>query len=201
MTARVGLTGGIGSGKSTVAKEFVNLGIVVIDTDLIARELTGPNCPASQQIAERFGKECLNPDGSLNRSAVGRIVFSDPDARRWLEQLLHPLIREQTARRALTASGSYCVLEVPLLIETGWYEEMDAVIVVTCPEDIRKQRLIADRGLDPNTVENIMRNQTSDEERLEVADYVIDNSADIEDIRSRVQQIHRTLETRLGQDP
>ncbi len=193
MAAKIGLTGGIGSGKSTVGKLFQDLGVVVIDADTVARKVTATGTRALRQIAAYFGDQCINTDGSLDRKALGQRIFKQPDDKKWLEQLLHPLIRKESDNQAAIADGPYCILEIPLLVETQRHLEMDAVIVVHCSQDIRLQRLIENRGMDRETVQNVFTSQASDEERLGVADYVVNNETSLSALPKQVRLIHQQL--------
>ncbi|MGI9316746.1 MAG: dephospho-CoA kinase [bacterium] len=193
MAAKIGLTGGIGSGKSSVAGLFKQLGVEVIDADSIARDITKPGSLAFDEIVQRFSHRVLLPDGRLDRKSLGEVVFSDEDQRRWLEALLHPEIRRQMDQRASECPDPYCVLEIPLLQESGRYRDMARTIVVHCPQDIRIERLKISRAMPSTVAENIMNNQASDEERLAIADFVIDNSGDLNDLDAQVVKIHNLL--------
>lgn len=192
MSLVVGVTGGIGSGKTVVAQAFAELGVEVIDTDQIAHELTAPGQPAVREIATRFGTQVLTAEGALDRAALRRAVFSDPDARRRLEALLHPLIAQQVVHRLAQAGGPYVILVVPLLVETGGYEGIvDRVLVVDSPEDVQVTRVMRRNGLSPNEVEPILRAQASRQQRLARADDVLTNDGDLDTLRSGVQRLHR----------
>jgi len=193
MTAKVGLTGGIGSGKSSVAARFLALGIVVIDADVIAREVTAPGTDALEKIRVRFGNKCVHPDGSLNRQQLGGIVFNNAEDRVWLEQLLHPLIRKESDSQADMVDAAYCLLEIPLLLETRRHTEMDAVIVVDCDEETRMKRLIENRKMDPDAIKRIFASQASDSERLKIANYIIDNNGLPEALVDQVDSVHLRL--------
>lgn len=198
MTARVGLTGGIGSGKSTAANLFAGHGIEVIDADQVARAVTAPGTPALDSITRKFGSEVLGPDGSLDRKALGGRVFSDASARRWLEQLLHPLIRECMDRRAADCDDPFCILEIPLLVESGRHHDMDCVVVVHCAREVRIRRLGASRGMTRAESERIMAQQATDEDRLAAADYIINNDGDLSALRRQVDEVYAELRRRYG---
>ena len=198
MAARVGLTGGIGSGKSTVAAMFAGHGVLVIDADQVARAVTSPGTDALDAISNRFGSGVLGSDGALDRKALGRVVFADPEERRWLEKLLHPLIRAEMDRQAVACEDPFCILEIPLLVETGRHAEMDCVVVVHCPRALRIKRLEVTRGMSPGDVEQIMAQQATDEERLAAADHVIHNDADMSTLQLRVDRVFGELENRFG---
>lgn len=188
----VGLTGGIGSGKSAAADEFAKLGASVVDTDVIARELTEKDGAALAAIRKSFGDAFIGPDGSMDRKKMREHVFADPTAKRSLEALLHPMIREQSARRIARASGPYVVHVVPLLVESpGYRERVDRVLVVDCPEETQVARVRARSGLSEDEVRRIMRGQIPRAERLAAADDVIDNGGTREALRNRVAALHQ----------
>ena len=188
----VGLTGGIGSGKSAVADEFARLGAVVVDTDVIAHELTGPNGSAVPEIRKIFGEKAIGPDGAMDRKRMRDHVFADPAAKKRLEGLLHPLIREESQKRIAAAPGPYVVHVVPLLIESPDYRRrVDRVLVVDAPEEIRVSRVQARSGLSPDEVRAIMRTQAPSAARLAAADDVIDNGGDRDALRIRVAALHQ----------
>jgi dephospho-CoA kinase len=184
----VGLTGGIGSGKSAAADAFAALGAAIVDTDAIAHELTGPAGLAMQSIRQAFGEAVVTADGALDRSAMRALAFSVPAARQRLEAILHPLIRAEGERRvAQHAAAPYVVLVVPLLVEAGDYRRrVDRVAVVDCDDEVRIRRVIARSGLDRTEIVRIMAAQASREQRLAAADDVIDNTGTPADLRARV---------------
>jgi dephospho-CoA kinase len=187
----VGLTGGIGSGKSAAAEEFARLGATVVDTDAIAHELTGKAGAALAQIERLFGREFLASDGSMDRRRMREAVFSDPQARRKLEGLLHPMIRAESMRRIAAAAGPYVVYVVPLLVESANYSSsVGRVLVVDAPEKTRIER-VRSRGLSEPTVRAIIRSQASPEARLAAADDVIENDGTLEDLHRRVGELHQ----------
>jgi dephospho-CoA kinase len=186
----VGVTGGIGSGKSTVAELFRALGAALVDTDDIAHELTLPGQPAVMQIVERFGREFVAADGSLDRAALRAKVFSDPGARRDLENILHPMIRREVERRISQARGPYALLLVPLLVETGGYKNLvNRILVVDCDESLQVQRTMQRSGLSEEQVHAIMRTQASRAARLALADDVIHNDGDLAELAPQVQAL------------
>lgn len=187
----IGLTGGIGSGKSTVADLFARLGAGVVDTDLLARELTGPGTPVLARIAGEFGTEVLNPDASLNRSRLRQRVFADPAARKRLESLLHPPIRELMLERAAALPSPYAILVIPLLLETGQDALVDRVLVVDCPEPVQLERVHQRSGLPEDEITRIMGSQIPRTERLSRADDVIDNQGDPDALPPQVERLHR----------
>jgi dephospho-CoA kinase len=191
----VGLTGGIGSGKSTVARLLADKGAVVIDADRLAREVVEPGTEAYRRVVERFGPGVVAPDGTLDRPALARIVFADPEARRDLERITHPAIGARMAERMAELSGTdaVVVLDVPLLVESG-RTDVAGVIVVDCPEEVAVERLVAQRGMDPVDARRRMAAQASREERLARADFVIDNSGSPEELRAQVERAWAWIE-------
>jgi dephospho-CoA kinase len=189
---RVGLTGGIASGKSTVARLFEALGVPVIDTDVLAREVVAPGEPVLQQIAARFGARVLAPDGSLDRAALRAIVFADPAARADLEQLTHPAIRARLEERSTMLGGPYQMLVIPLLVETGGRTPVDRVLVVDCSEALQIRRLQARDGATLEQAHQILRAQATREARLAAANDVIVNEGDLGAVRDRVASLHES---------
>ena len=188
----VGLTGGIGSGKSAVADCFSRQGIVTVDTDVIAHELTGAQGAAMPAIVAAFGREVIVPDGGMNRPAMRQRVFADPAAKAQLEAILHPMIREESRRRCQSASSPYVLLAVPLLVETGVLrQEMQRVLVVDCSEATQLVRVMARSGLSASEVEAILRTQASRAERLAIADDVLVNEGRLDALATQVQALHR----------
>jgi dephospho-CoA kinase len=188
----VGLTGGIGSGKSAAAEEFAALGATLVDTDVIAHDLTEKGGAAMPAIEKLFGAEALSGDGSMNRKKMRDRVFADPAAKRKLEALLHPMIREESALRIAAAAGPYVVHVVPLLIESPDYRRrVDRVLVVDCPEQTQIERVSARSGLSESDVRAIMRTQATRPDRLAAADDVIDNGGSRESLRKQVAALHQ----------
>lgn len=186
----VGLTGGIGSGKSTVAEIFRRLGATIIDTDEIARALSLPGAPGYEAIVAAFGPGVLDADGQLDRAALRRRVFADAEARRRLEGLLHPLIRAEVDRALAVAPGPYVILVVPLLVETGgWRERVNRVLVVDCPEEQQVRRTMARSHLSREEVMAIMAAQASREARLAAADDVLVNDGDLGHLEESVRAL------------
>ena len=186
----VGLTGGIGSGKSAAAAEFARLGAAVVDTDAIAHELTAPGGRALPEIRSTFGESAIAPDGAMDRAKMRERVFADPSARRTLEGILHPMIREESERRIRAAKGPYVVYVVPLLVESGDYaKRVDRVVVVDAPEAAQVAR-VRTRGLAEEEVLRIIRSQIARAERLKAADDVIDNGGSLERLRNQVAALH-----------
>ena len=187
---RVGLTGGIASGKSTVARLFAALGIPVIDTDELAREVVAPGSPLLPRIAARFGERVLQPDGSLDRAALRGLVFVDPQARADLEAMTHPPILDAMRLRARRAGGPYQLLVIPLLVETDLRREVDRVLVVDADEDVRIRRLQARDGATLEEARALLAAQVSRAARLAAADDVIVNDGDLHRLRDRVEALH-----------
>ena len=187
----VGLTGGIGSGKSAAADEFAKLGATVVDTDAIAHELTQAGGAALPAIEKTFGKDFIR-DGKMDRQRMRERVFSDPAAKKMLEGLLHPLIREESKRRIAAAGGPYVVHVVPLLIESPDYRRrVDRVLVVDAPEQAQLARVRARSGLAEDEVRAIVRTQAAREARLAAADDVIDNAGPLDALRNQVAALHQ----------
>jgi dephospho-CoA kinase len=189
---RVGLTGGIASGKSTVARLFEALGIPVIDTDLLAREVVAPGEPLLGQIAARFGTGVLTADGSLDRTALRQLVFADPAARVDLEQLTHPAIRARLEARSTVLGGPYQLLVIPLLVETAGRTPVDRVLVVDCSEALQIRRLQARDGTPLEQARQILKAQATREARLAMANDVIVNDGDLGAVRDRAESLHAT---------
>jgi dephospho-CoA kinase len=191
MPFTVGLTGGIGSGKSAAAQVFEELGARVIDTDAIAHALTAPGGAAIAPIRAAFGADYLTPDAALNRTRMRELVFSDAAKKRLLESILHPMIRARTSELARSARSPYVILVVPLLIESRAYRtRCQRILVVDCPEELQLARVMARSGLDAAQVRAIMATQLGRAARLEAADDVIDNSRDPAHLRRQVEALH-----------
>ena len=188
----VGLTGGIGSGKSAAAACFAAQGIAVVDTDAIAHELTAAGGAAMPALLAEFGPEVAAPDGALDRAGMRRLVFAEPAARGRLEAILHPLIRELSAARCRDAVSPYVILAVPLLVETGAYRDRcQRIVVVDCPESLQISRVMARNGLTEVEIRAIMAAQASRDQRLAVADDVLNNDGDLHHLESQVADLHR----------
>jgi len=191
MPFTVGLTGGIGSGKSAAAQVFEALGITVIDTDAVAHALTGPGGAAIEPIRAAFGAAYLTPEGALERARMRELVFADPAKKRQLESILHPMIRARTSELVQAARSPYVILMVPLLVESGDYRRRcQRVLVVDCPDELQVERVMARSGLAAGQVRAIMANQVTREARLAAADDVVDNSQDLAQLRRQVEALH-----------
>ncbi len=200
---RVGLTGGIGSGKSEVSRRLAAHGAVIIDADVAAREVVAVGTPGLAQVVDAFGAEVLGPAGALDRERLGAIVFRDPALRAKLNAIVHPLVREwmRAAERAAAdpARGDLIVVhDVPLLAENGRAGDFDLVIVVDVPPELQVQRLVTQRGMTPDQARARMAAQASREQRLAVADLVIDNSGPLDDLDHRVAEVWACLERRAA---
>jgi dephospho-CoA kinase len=190
---KIGLTGGIGAGKSTVARLFAERGAIVVDADALAREVVAPGTPGLREVVESFGDGVLRPDGSLDREALGRIVFNDPDKRKTLESITHPRIGERTKELFDSAGEDDVVVhDVPLLVELGMAPLYDAVVVVEAPDDVRLERLEG-RGLPREQARERIRSQADPDQRRAVATVVIDNAEDEEALRRRVDEAWQQL--------
>jgi dephospho-CoA kinase len=191
---RVGLTGGVASGKSTVAAILAELGAVVVDADVLAREVVEPGTPGLAAVVETFGDRVLASDGSLDRPALGAVVFADEEKRRTLEGILHPLIRRRAEEiEQAAAPGALVVHDIPLLAETGQADRFDAVIVVDTPVETQVDRMVRLRGWTAADAEARVAAQASREQRRAVATYVIENTGTHEDLRDRVTEVFEKL--------
>ena len=187
----VGLTGGIGSGKSAAAEEFGRLGATVVDTDAIAHELTQAGGAAMPEVRRQFGGGYVDASGAMDRAKMRALAFRDPAARKKLEQLLHPLIRAESDRRIAAASSAYVVHVVPLLVESRDYRQrVSRVLVVDCPEDVQIARVRQRSSLPEEEIRRILDSQASRAERLAAADDVIDNSGSLDALHKQVRELH-----------
>jgi dephospho-CoA kinase len=188
---KIGLTGGIGSGKSAASEQFARLGAAVVDTDLLSRELVEPGQPALEEIAAAFGPGVLTADGRLDRPALRRRVFSDTAERQRLEAILHPRIRAEMLRRAEQADAPYVVLVIPLLIETGQQALVDRVLLIDVPEAVQRQRVAVRDGLSAGQIDRIMAAQTDRATRRLHADDILLNDGNPTDLQARIAALHR----------
>lgn len=193
----IGLTGGIGSGKTAVSDLLGALGAGVIDTDLISHQITAPGGKAIPLIAKAFGADFIDAQGALIRPKMRAVVFEDPGARKVLEQITHPLIQEETSKQAFELAKSgvpYLIFVVPLLIESGsWVELIDYLVVVDCPEETQIQRVMHRNNMTRSDVENVLKAQTSRNDRLAVANAVIENQGSLDELKSEVLSLHQQL--------
>jgi dephospho-CoA kinase len=200
MNMIVGITGGIGSGKSAVTSRFAQLGITVVDADLAARVVVSPGRPALQAIADHFGAGILQADGSLDRAALRRIVFAEPAQREWLEQLTHPLIGEEIRAQLAASRSPYTILSSPLLLESSSQRELaEVVVVVDVPEAVQIARTMDRDANDEAQVRRIMAAQLPRDERLALADIVVDNSGPLEALDDIVGELHKEFLQRAEQ--
>jgi dephospho-CoA kinase len=183
---RVALTGGIASGKSTVADLFAALGVPVIDTDVIARQVVEPGQPALAQVVAEFGEEVLDATGRIDRRRMRERIFADPEAKRRLESILHPAIRAEMARQSLAAQGPYQVLVIPLLTEGGRRDHVDRVLLVDVPEELQIQRLMMRDGVSHEQAQASLNAQATRAERLAMADDVVRNTGRVDELREAV---------------
>ncbi|MFI7060996.1 dephospho-CoA kinase [Kribbella sp. NPDC050124] len=196
---RVGLTGGIGSGKSAVSARLAARGAVVIDSDVLACEVVAKGADGLAEVVEVFGDGVLTPDGELDRPAVGRIVFGDEAARRKLEAIIHPRVRARAAEiEAGAPDGAVVVHDIPLLIETGQADKFDVLLIVDVPVEVQVERLTAQRGMSEAEAKQRIASQASREQRLAAADVVVDNSGSLEDLDRRLGEVWEELQTRVG---
>lgn len=187
----VGLTGGIGSGKSAATSAFAEKGIVVVDADVVAREVVQPGTPALLAIAAHFGPDILQADGSLDRANLRQRIFTTPAEKAWLETLLHPLIHAETRRQLEAAGSPYAIYVSPLLVDGGQQTLCNDIVVVDVPEETQLQRTMQRDSNDRSLVEKIMASQVDRQTRLAAADYVIDNSRDLSHLRAQVDRLHQ----------
>lgn len=196
---RVGLTGGVAAGKSTVAQLLVELGAVLIDADVLAREVVKRGTPGLLAVVEAFGPDVLTPDGDLDRPAMGRLVFADEPARRRLEGIIHPLVYERIAKLESQAGPDAVVVhDIPLLVENERAADFDAVVVVDAPPQLQLERMVEERGWTRTDAESRMAAQASREQRLAVATHVVENAGTREDLRARVAEVFEELQDRSG---
>jgi dephospho-CoA kinase len=194
----VGLTGGVASGKSTVAAILRDLGAVVIDADALAREVVAPGTPGLEAVAAAFGPEVLGEDGGLDRARLGAIVFADPAQRVALEAIIHPLVRARAAEiEAAAPAGVLVVHDIPLLVETGQAGDFDAVIVVDVPGELQVERAVRDRGWSPEEARSRIAAQATREQRRAAATHLVENSGTTEDLRHQVTEVFRELVSKV----
>jgi dephospho-CoA kinase len=194
----VGVTGGIGSGKTAATDHFASLTITVVDADLASRIIMEPGRPALAAVEERFGEEMLLDDGNLDRARMRELVFREPSQRQWLEGLTHPLIAEEISRQLQAATSTYVILSSPLLLETAQKDLCNCLVVVDVPESVQLERTMARDDNDEAQVQRIIAAQMPRQQRLALADYVLDNSGSLQDLQAAVEALHRDLLTRFN---
>ena len=194
---KLGLTGGIGVGKTTVSDYFKKLDVPVIDTDVIAHDLVTPGSDALMEIVATFGDEVLTDRKELNRKLLSQIVFSDPPNRHKLESILHPRIKEVVLQQVQDLGAPYCVVVVPLLIETDFVELVDRILVIDAPDDKRIEWIRERSGISESELAQIIAAQTSRKKRLAAADYIIVNDGSISELQNKVLEVHQTIQTEL----
>lgn len=187
----VALTGGIASGKTLVSDEFKNLGVPIIDTDVIARQIVEPGQPALEEIKKTFGAETLDENGRLRRKNLRELIFKDPGARKKLGSILHPKIREEVSKAIAEVNNHYCILVIPLLAESGDYPDIDRVLVVDVDPETQISRLMARDKSTRQQAEQALASQATREQRLNIADDVLENSGSPEEARSAVSKLHK----------
>lgn len=187
----IGLTGGIGCGKTTVAQYFQKLGITVIDADTIAHELVAPKTAAHSEIFRHFGSAILLENGQINRKKLREIIFADAEQRAWLEQLLHPLILQEINHRKKNAHSPYCILMVPLLLEKNIYQDIDRILVIDADENLQIQRVQQRDQLTIEQVKAILATQLARQDRLKLADDVIENNGNLSKLHKQIDVLHQ----------
>ena len=197
----LGLTGGIGSGKSAAAQHFIDLGVHLVDADNAARWVVEPGRPALAKIVEHFGAQVLQANGELDRSALRRLIFQDPAQRRWLEKLLHPLIGQEIISYLARAESPYAILVSPLLVESGQYKMTQRVLVIDAPEQLQIQRTMQRDSTSEEQVQAILKAQASREQRLSHADDVLINDRDPAWLKREVERLHHFYLTLRGGQP
>ncbi|KTD20684.1 dephospho-CoA kinase [Legionella londiniensis] len=186
----IALTGNIASGKSTVARQFAKLGITIIDADQISKELTSKNQPAAKEIVQHFGRSVLNESGEINRAELRKIIFNYPQERKWLEELLHPLIRKEIKQQVQTAQGPYCIIEIPLLPKRSDYPYLNRILFIKAPKDLQLKRIEKRDHCPKEEALKILQAQACEEKHLAHADDVLHNDGSLEELRMKVINLH-----------
>lgn len=187
----VGLTGGIGAGKSTVTQLFASHGVPIIDADIIAREVTQPSQPAYKEIIQHFGEHLILKDGSLDRSLLRHLIFENRDERKWLEALLHPIIQQSIEQQISSISAPYCIVVIPLLFEVQPYSFINRILVIDAPEQMQIDRVLTRDQLNTSQIEAILKAQVSREQRIQGSDDLILNNGDLDDLSKQVEKLHQ----------
>lgn len=195
----VGLTGGIGSGKTTIANMFADLGIDIVDADIVARQVVEPNSFALTQITDYFGQQVILSDGQLNRAKLREIVFDSTEKKQWLNNLLHPIIREEMLKQLAACSSAYALLVAPLLFENNLDKQVNRTLVIDVPESVQLERTLNRDNSSAETIKNIIAAQISRKDRLAKADDVIDNSKDLKLIQQQVNTLHHQYLSQVKQ--
>jgi len=192
---KIGLTGGIGAGKTVVSDYFQHLGVAVLDTDIIAREVVQPGSEVLQQLAQCFGNDILNPAGALQRERLRAKVFSDPTKKQTMEDIIHPAIRQRLLQQletlASAATSPYCIIVIPLLLEKNWQALVDRVLLVLAPEQEKIKRIKARQEISHDEIQQIMLAQASDDQRRAIADDILDNDGNIEQLHRQIDTLHQ----------
>lgn len=191
MNLLVGLTGGIGSGKTVVSNHFTELGVSVVDTDVVAREVVAFGSPILTKLAEAFGQQIINADGSLNRDALREIAFTNNSNKQMLDNIMHPAIRKKTLEQIQQADSTYCIVVVPLLIETNFKDLVDRILVITANKQNRIDWIKKRSAISAEQIEDIMQSQTTDKERLQFADDILENNNSIESLKTQINTLHQ----------
>jgi dephospho-CoA kinase len=186
----VGLTGGIGSGKSAVCREFERFDVPIVDADIVSREVVAPGTAGLLAVVRAFGSDVLNAECTIDRAKMRQLIFEDESKRKTLESILHPLIRDQIRTQLSDVRSPYCILCVPLLVEKRGYENIDRILVIDCPVEVQIARVMARDSLSRAQVESIMQTQASREQRLRLADDIVENAAGLDSLRDQVEALH-----------
>ncbi|MCL4408833.1 dephospho-CoA kinase [Aliidiomarina haloalkalitolerans] len=186
----LGVTGGIGSGKSTATERFAAHGIVVVDADEVARQVVAPGSDVLAKIAKQFGPRVLTQDGSLNRAELRQIIFADPEAKAWLNQLMHPAIRSEMLQQLQAATSPYVILSAPLLLENGLEQYCQRVLVIDVAESVQRERTQARDQVSSEQVNAILASQLNREQRVAKADDIVDNSGSVRDLQEKIDRLH-----------
>jgi dephospho-CoA kinase len=187
----IGLTGGIGSGKTAVSDHFKYLGIDIVDADVVSREVVDIGTPALKEITKHFGKDILLPDHSLDRAALRKRIFSDPTAKQWLEKLLHPLIQQRISQQLKEATSAYVIFVSPLLIEANQKHNCNRLLIVDVPENIQLERTIERDNNDEDQVKRIIASQATRKQRLDQADDIIENTGSLKELQDQIKTLHQ----------